>query len=107
MDSDTLLLYVGTLYVDRIPLHNALSSNQTINSTLDEATELLPEVHVYQAIVAFLLVILVYFCVLYQAWTEHFEGKPEDINRSLVRKVSTIFFLRSRHYGEYYLEFIS
>ena len=85
MDSDITLL----LYVNRQPLHNMQPSNQTINSTLEEATELLPEVHIYQAIVAFLLVILVYFCLLYQAWAEHVEGNPEDINRSLVRKVST------------------
>ena len=65
----------------------ATSINATINSTLGDEAEVSPEIHYYRAVLAFLVSILLYFCLVCHAWkNDTTEAKPADIDKSLVRK---------------------
>jgi hypothetical protein len=69
----------------------SIPTNQTINNTVigNGDSDMLPEIPIYRAVLAFLLTILLYFFLVCHAWKEEVsEGKPEVIERSLVRKVS-------------------
>ena len=65
--------------------------NETINHTLSTASDdASPEIHYYRAILAFLVCIMLYFCLVCHAWKDESpDAKPAVIDKSLVRKVST------------------
>lgn len=75
----------------RQDLPHSMPTNHTINNTVigNGDSDMLPEIPIYRAVLAFLLTILLYFFLVCHAWKEEvLEGKPEVIERSLVRKVS-------------------
>eukprot|EP00804_Cyclotella_cryptica_P000362 CCRYP_008685-RB/>CCRYP_008685-RB protein AED:0.07 eAED:0.07 QI:1256/1/1/1/0/0/4/117/311 len=62
-------------------------TNETINNTASSTSDLSPEVHFYRAIMAFLVSIILYFCLVCHAWKDDItEVKPAVVNRSIVRK---------------------
>jgi len=65
-----------------------LHVNETIHNTTGSTSDLSPEVHYYRAILAFLVSIILYFCLVCHAWKgEITEVKPAVVHRSIVRKV--------------------
>jgi hypothetical protein len=79
MDDNMILIYFN---------QQPQPSQHAINGTIS-ADDVASEIHYYRAILAFLLVIIIYFCLVCHVWKEEVaEGKPAVINRSLVTKVS-------------------
>ena len=84
MDDNMILIYFNE------PPLQAATTNQTLNNTGNGVDDELTEIHYYRAILAFLLAILLYFCLVCRVWKEDVAGgKPEVIDKSLVKKVST------------------
>lgn len=78
---------IELIYFNQQPIHT-LPTNRTANSTLN-AEDVTHEIYLYRAVMGFLLVILLYFCLVCHVWREEtVETKPEVIDRSLVKKVS-------------------
>jgi hypothetical protein len=89
MDDNMILIYKVLPYnLQSQPSHHAI--NGTLSSDV-----IASEIHYYRALLAFLLVILIYFILVCHIWKEEVaEGKPEVINRSLVTKVSARFLVK-------------
>ena len=93
MDMDDNMILI---YFNEQPLHTIPTSNHTINETLVNGTliEDITEIHLYRAVLAFLLVILLYFCLVCHVWKEETaEAKPNVIDKSLVKKVRALMFI--------------
>lgn len=87
IDENMILVYFNQYPLSIPPTNHSI--NSTVNITLNDDLEELADVHFYRAILAFLLTILLYFCLVCRVWKEEAaEGKPEVIEKSIVRKVS-------------------
>mmetsp|Transcript_2108 Transcript_2108/g.4690 ORF Transcript_2108/g.4690 Transcript_2108/m.4690 type:complete len:287 (-) Transcript_2108:31-891(-) len=64
----------------------APGSSQPYNGTANTTEDSTTEVQYYQAILGFLVALLIYFCMLCQTWYEHGEATRGEIDNSIVRK---------------------